>query len=55
MKSIFNLENRLDVNREFERLVEIFHFDTDAALFTEDEYHQKQYSTVVDAIDKRCS
>lgn len=53
MKSIFYLENRLDVNREFERLVEIFHFDTDAALFAEDEYHQKQYSTVVDAIDKK--
>lgn len=52
MKSIFDLENRLDINSEFERLVRELYEDRNAALYAEDEYHQKEYSTLMEAIDK---
>ena len=52
MKSIFDLENRLDINSEFERLVRVFHEDEYGAIYVEDEYHQKEYSTVIEAIGK---
>lgn len=52
MKSIFDLENRLDINNEFERFVRELYEDRNAALYAEDEYHQKEYSTLIEAIDK---
>lgn len=52
MKSIFDLENRLDINNEFEKLVSVFHEDRYAAIYAEDKYHHKEYSTVMEAIDK---
>lgn len=53
MNSIFELENRLDINKEFEKLVYAFHMDPNAAIFAEDSYHQRDYNTVMEAIDKR--
>ena len=55
MKSIFDLENRLDINNEFERFVRELYEDRNAALYAEDEYHQKEYSTLIEVIDKRYS
>lgn len=51
MKSIFEIENRLDINSEFEKLVRIFHEDNDAALYAEDKNHMRQYTTFIEAID----
>lgn len=53
MKSIFDLENRLDINNEFERFVRELYEDRNAALYAEDEYHQKEYSTLIEVIDKK--
>ena len=53
MKSIFDLENRLDINNEFERFVRELYEDGNAALYAEDEYHQKEYSTLIEVIDKK--
>ena len=52
MKSIFDLENRLDINNEFERFVRELYEDRNAALYAEDEYHQKEYSTLIELIYK---
>ena len=53
MKSIFDLENRLDINNEFERFVRELYEDRNAALYAEDEYHQKEYSTLIELIYKK--
>ena len=52
MKSIFDVENRLDIRREYERLARVFYEDRESALYAEDDYHQKEYSTLIEAIDK---
>ena len=52
MKSIFDVENRLDIRREYERLARVFYEDRKSALYAEDDYHQKEYSTLIEAIDK---
>ena len=52
MKSIFDVENRLDIRREYERLARVFYEDSESALYAEDDYHQKEYSTLIEAIDK---
>ena len=52
MKSIFDLENRLDINNEFEKLVRELYEDRNAALYAEDKYRPKEYSTLIEAIDK---
>lgn len=52
MKSIFELENRLDINKEFEKIVYELYEDEQAALYAEDEHHLEQYTSLIDAIDK---
>ena len=52
MKSIFDVENRLDIRREYERLARVFYEDRESALYAQDDYHQKEYSTLIEAIDK---
>ena len=52
MKSIFELENRLDINKEFEKIVCELYWDENAALYAEDEYHSKEYTSLIVAIDK---
>ncbi len=51
MKSIFDLENRLDINSEFERLFRIFCEDENGAIY-EDRYHHKDCTTVIEAINE---
>ncbi len=52
MKSIFELEIRLDMEREIEKIIHEIMEDNDAALYEEDKYHPKQYTTIIEAIDK---
>ena len=52
MKSIFELENRLDINKEFEKIIYELYEDEQAALYAEDEHHLEQYTSLIDAIDK---
>ena len=53
MKSIFFFFFRLDINNEFERFVRELYEDRNAALYAEDEYHQKEYSTLIELIYKK--
>lgn len=50
MKSIFEIENRLDITKEFSKFIEVFHEDTNAVLVRED-YHTSTYMTFIDAIE----
>ncbi len=52
MKSIFEIENRLDIKKEYERINRVFYEDKEAALYVVDEYHHKEYSTLIEVIDK---
>ena len=53
MKSIFFFFFRLDINKEFECFVRVLYEDRNAALYAEDEYHQKEYSTLIELIYKK--
>lgn len=52
MKSIFELENRLDINKEFEKIIQFLYQDEKAALYAEDKNHVRAYSNLIEAIDK---
>lgn len=54
MKSIFELENRLDINKEFNKIIDELYFDENAALYSESSYHSRQYTSLIVAIDKMC-
>lgn len=51
MKSIFDLENRLDISKEYEKIIYEIYENQNAALYEEDMYHQKQYGSLIEAID----
>ena len=51
MKSIFEIENRLDIPKEFSKLVDIFQEDSNAAIY-EEKYHSRTYGTFISAISK---
>lgn len=53
MKSIFEIENRLDINNEFEKIISIIYEDSHAALYSKDAYHSKEYGTLIEAINKK--
>ena len=50
MKSIFEIENRLDITKEFTKLIDVFHENTRAILVKQDCYTSR-YMTLIDAID----
>ena len=50
MKSIFEIENRLDITKEFSKFIEVFHEDTNAVLVRED-YYTSTYTTFINAIE----
>ena len=52
MKSIFEIENRLDIDNEFEKLIRELYEDEKAALYKEDKYSPKVYTSLMVAIDK---
>jgi len=52
MKSIFDLEIRLDMKNEIEKFIHEVMEDDNAALYEEDKHHQRQYTTIIEAIDK---
>ena len=53
MKSIFELENRLDINNEFEKIIQFLYQDEKATLYAEDKNHLRKYSNLIEAIDKK--
>ena len=53
MKSIFELENRLDINKEFEKIIQFLYEVEKAVLYAEDKNHVKGYSNLIEAIDKK--
>ena len=52
MKSIFELENRLNINKEFEKIIYELYEDENAALYAEDKHYLEQYTSLIEAIDK---
>ncbi len=50
MKSIFEIENRLNIPKEFSKFIEVFHEDTNAVLVRED-YYTSTYTTFINAIE----
>lgn len=53
MKSIFDLENRLDITNEFEKLIYAFYEDDNAVVYEEDAYTPSTYATLMEVIDKK--
>lgn len=51
MKSIFEIENRLDIPKEFSKLVDMFQENSNAAIY-EEKYHSRIYGTFLSAINK---
>ena len=51
MKSIFELENRLDISTEFNKLLEIFEGDKEAVIY-ENKYGNKVYGRFIDGINE---
>lgn len=51
MKSIFEIENRLDIPKEFSKLVDIFQEDPNATIY-EEKYHSRTYGTFMSAVNK---
>lgn len=50
MKSIFELENRLDISKEFEKLLQAFQGENDATIY-ETPYHTREYGKFIEAIN----
>lgn len=50
MKSIFKIENRLDISKEFSKLVDVFQENSNAAIY-EEKYHSRMYGTFMSAIN----
>lgn len=53
MKSIFDLENRLDITNEYEKLIYAFYEDDNAVVYEEDAYTPRTYASLMEVIDKR--
>lgn len=51
MKSIFEIENRLDIPKEFSKLVDMFQENSNAAIY-EGKYHSRIYGTFLSAINE---
>lgn len=52
MASIFEIENRLDIPKEFSKLINIFHENSQATIY-EVGYNTSKYGTFMDAINKK--
>ncbi len=53
MKSIFELENRLDINKEFAKLIKALFVDGEATIEEKNGYEYYEYSNLRDAIDEK--
>lgn len=50
MKSIFDLENRLDINNEFKKLLQAFQEERNAVIYSTP-YHSREYGSFIDGIN----
>lgn len=50
MKSIFELEHKLNIEKEYETLYRWLHDYEEAVIFEKDDYHPKDYAKFIDAI-----
>lgn len=52
MKSIFEIENRLNVEKEFKRLMDAICYDREAIIFSRHKDSNRHYGTIFEAIDE---
>ena len=51
MKSIFELENRLDINKEFDKMLRVLQGDENAVIYSTP-YHLREYGRFIDGINE---